>query len=159
RAHRFGEGRLGVGGGDAVDVHLVERLVGMASGAVGGRRRNGGGQLLQAPARRRRQLVGRELGAGRDAGQAAAADDRDVHLSTPTVVHSSVTARSTSPPNSSRATSTVAVAASANCESAASRSVSVTYQTRPTVSHAKPPTAVAARYKAWFGMPELMWTP
>ena len=33
------------------------------------------------------------------------------------------------------------------------------YQTLPACSQAKPPSAVANRKKAWFGMPELMCTP
>jgi hypothetical protein len=35
----------------------------------------------------------------------------------------------------------------------------VRFQIFPAFSHARPPRAVATRTNAWFGMPELMWTP
>ncbi len=62
-------------------------------------------------------------------------------------------------PNSSPAASNVASAASWKFAVAESFFVRAAYQILPARSQAKPPRIVAARKKAWFGMPELMWTP
>ena len=60
----------------------------------------------------------------------------------------------------SPAAATVAAAKPANAVSAPTAGpVSAAYQIAPAPSHDVPPIAVAARWKARLGMPELRWTP
>src|SRR5439155_12593033 len=80
--------------------------------------------------------------------------DRAGVVCTPTVRHASRTTFAPSLPNSRPAMAVVAAAASRKSERSFSASVSATYQTRPALSHARPPNASAARQNARLGMLE-----
>src|SRR5216684_1090927 len=146
--------------------HRQECLCHICAGVIGTPARRLTGQLLSHAALRSRHTPrSRRTGrTGRLAGRGGLTATRLLSLGgtgRPTADHASAIVVCTCPPMpySSPAMATVARAKSWNCAVGDSFSVSTRYQMRPSTTQVKPPSAVAARLKARFGMPELMCTP